>query len=1055
QVHQKGQQGFNQYFQRKGVGSFIKSHYLASGYAYGTSDKGKFKGNYIQLPLVTLEGNLTGYQRLYDNGQKEFIGQKKGSFVLILPKGLVALPDTTEKLLGLLDKDYELGLCEGVATGLSICMARPKQIMICALDAGNLEQVAFQLRKKYGYQRQIKKGKETYIAPITVTLWADNDCWTGEGKDRSLAENTGQIKAHKAALDNKMRVRSPNFSHRQLNGEKPTDFNDLHALVGLEAINKSRIVKPDPAIAYSKDLAKLAEKAQDRYLQPLPILQPNSALLVKSPRGTGKTNALAEQINLYKALGFNVLAIGHRKSLMSALSERLGVENYEALNAYDLAITPHLAICFDSLHKLALHQTLPHYDVIILDESEQIFRHITGRHIKHKKANLKVFEHYLKQCPRLILLDAHLGKVSSMALKQFAPEKNLLWHDNYYQIGQDKEVHIPFNREDALEACLFSSVPVFYSTNSIKRTRAVSEYLKHHAPLKKVLVVNSETSSRPEVKAYLESPTREAPNYDILIASPSIVSGLSDESGHWQRVVGDYPNGVGTYQDHQQALGRARGVKRLIVYADPKRQTSKTYKQVLEGYEEADKLDAALHGLKAEQRATKTAYSEFKAFVESVESQYKANGSNRLIKALTLEGHSLDIGLPEYIDSDTLGERKSQNKELKKLELERYASDRADAAVISDERAKAIKDSDSRTEQEIFEFERYEIVREYCLAETASKDEVKNLLIFDEHGKMLQKIRRYEESFKPLDYVKAAAAADLEQNNLLTDTNPLLLRHEFYLKLSEAIDLNEATEAKAKALKEQMGSLKSQIEQLEQQRKDANTVVKGKLDQQITLLETELANLETRNDYHYDKDSIKLFTDYCIYNYAALDSCRLKLPQLNVFKSNPLRALANLLSDMGLSQTRVGRNEKGTYTLDLTRVAEMAGFSCPRREKWHVGQQNVLISSSYNNLVSHSEVFASQTEETTNALNACLSSCDLDQRVSEASQTKLPDFDSFTTFSSTDIDVLERETRLGDLNNRAPWHAVIAALHLPVDQKLIIYPQIIEKYGLTLGDGRK
>lgn len=191
--------GSSEYFTRKGITDLFKTHRVAPaklpdgevvpGLVYSSNKFGRF----VQLVLRDLEGNITGYQRLYDGeGGKWFVFGSKptGSFVLLEPVG--GLPKTA-KALG----DLELGTCEGFATGASVCMARPRTAMFCALSAGNLAPMTEALRGHYGYTHRTKSGT---LKAVDLTIWADLD-----------ESGTGQQAAHLAALKSSCYVRLPKF----------------------------------------------------------------------------------------------------------------------------------------------------------------------------------------------------------------------------------------------------------------------------------------------------------------------------------------------------------------------------------------------------------------------------------------------------------------------------------------------------------------------------------------------------------------------------------------------------------------------------------------------------------------------------------------------------------------------------------------------------------------------------------------------------------------------------------------------------------------------------
>ena len=219
--------GESGYLKRKRVDD-VKTHQVQDGLVYGENGYGGF----IQLPLMTVQGTVTGFQRIFDTKalpgerDKDFIGKKEGSFVALVPTELGAIPLETQALAARLRQGYSLHLCEGFATGLTLCKARPRGIVLVALDAGNLKVVAGRFREHYGYfaKRPWYRLRRT---PLRLTLWADNDQFT-EG-------NPGLTKARETAKAYRCKVLYPKFRRKHLAG-KPTDFNDLYVLEGRRAL---------------------------------------------------------------------------------------------------------------------------------------------------------------------------------------------------------------------------------------------------------------------------------------------------------------------------------------------------------------------------------------------------------------------------------------------------------------------------------------------------------------------------------------------------------------------------------------------------------------------------------------------------------------------------------------------------------------------------------------------------------------------------------------------------------------------------------------------------
>lgn len=193
------------YLKRKGVQSF--------GLRLGV-----WKGmvNTLLVPVRNIDGHLTSLQAIFAqrselNGKdKDFIfgGQMRGCFHIIGSKPTGASP--------------VIVVCEGYATGASIHMATGYTVAVAYHD-GNLRNVASHMRQAYGR--------------ATIVVAADNDQWT-EG-------NPGIHHARQAATTAGALLAIPKFAALS---DEPTDFNDLHALQGLEAVRQQiQAVIPEPA----------------------------------------------------------------------------------------------------------------------------------------------------------------------------------------------------------------------------------------------------------------------------------------------------------------------------------------------------------------------------------------------------------------------------------------------------------------------------------------------------------------------------------------------------------------------------------------------------------------------------------------------------------------------------------------------------------------------------------------------------------------------------------------------------------------------------------------
>lgn len=151
----------------------------------------------LLLPMCDGNGNIHGMQFISAEGDKRFKknSDKMGHFY---PIG-----DAVQNVIL---------ICEGYATGASLYEATGYAVAI-AFDAGNIAKVAEEIKKEYPKHK--------------ILICAENDQWN--------KENPGLNYAKHAAAKTGASVVYPRFKNLS---KKPTDFNDLHALEGIEAVKE-------------------------------------------------------------------------------------------------------------------------------------------------------------------------------------------------------------------------------------------------------------------------------------------------------------------------------------------------------------------------------------------------------------------------------------------------------------------------------------------------------------------------------------------------------------------------------------------------------------------------------------------------------------------------------------------------------------------------------------------------------------------------------------------------------------------------------------------------
>ena len=934
--------GSSEYFTRKGITDLFKTHRVAPaklpngevvpGLVYSSNKFGRF----VQLVLRDLEGNITGYQRLYDGeGGKWFVFGSKptGSFVLIEPVG--GLPKTA-KALG----DLEPGTCEGFATGASVCLARPRTAMFCALSAGNLAPVVVAVRKHYGYTCR----DTTCRKAVDLTIWADFD-----------ESETGQRAAHRASLESGCYVRVPKFEHGY------GDFNDLHQAKGLEAVKRTRKVTPDAALAFAKELSK-QRLSLDKHLAPIALPDSGGALVIKAPQETGKTHRLAE---LLAGQGLHVLVVTHRESLAKNLAARLGFECYQDYPAHMLRDIPRLVICFDSLQKLTIGGQLPAHDLLVLDESEQVLEHTTGRHIKRKLQNFAVFEHYLKTAPRIIAADANAGHLTADILRRYNPERVITWQVHDHHVAAGRRVRFTHDRDDVLDALEAETRHAWYASDSLRHTRDVDAYLNDPH----TLTINSETATTDAPKAYLADPTGQAPVHRRIVASPSIQTGISDDSGHWQHVLGSFSGYSSTPQDAMQSLIRARGVRELTVHAARGRGEPVSVQDALDGAAAADDFEA--QELKRDSYGDQNPnYERLRAEVASQRSRRQANYKIGLVLEAARLGYTVTCDVARGLKPAEVEARDDRRTALKEAGLERYVWDRVRAERIDEARAKVYDEAYNLAQDKFFALEQYQLRAFYRLPDDVPDDRLADMLRVDDYKVLREQVVRYENFVEPREVAEARASSDLKGGVLKGDAKAHLLRREYHRKLGKVVGLNAETEAQAETLQGETKRLEAELEALRVEAETTQTRRKGELLKQIAKLETDLEAHKLKTvptTYHAADDTVKAFVEWCGKHYRALHHAGLVTATLDNLQAKPLETIGDSLRRCGLEHRHNGkRGAQKSYSLVFESVSAMCNYSRPRRENWHFAQQT-NIKNLDNGLLCKTAVFASQTDLITNA----------------------------------------------------------------------------------------
>lgn len=522
--------------------------------------------------------------------------------------------------------------------------------------------------------------------------------------------------------------------------------------------------------------------------------------------------------------------------------------------------------------------------------------------------------------------------MTTYALRCFAPTKTVRWHRHDHHIGAGRTARLVCDRDDALDALEHSTVPTWYATDSLRHTRDLTAYLGDPG----TLTVNSETTATDAVQGYFADPTGTAPSYQRLVASPSVQTGLSDDSHHWQHVVGSFNGTIGTPQDAAQSLLRARGAGRLTVYANPARRAFKMQADFRHEIEAADRAESDLRGPTTSE--SNPAYLRFKTKVLEHESGERSNYKRTLARELALLGYDVAVDVAHDLSAAELSRRRERRDALHEAGLERYVGDRVAADHIGAETAHELRQRNRLTQPEQFALDAYDVRAFYRLRDDAPDAALAEMLRRDDYGKLREQVRRYEAFLEP-EHVTRARAEQHEEDGvpLSGDRKHPLLRREFYRRLGEVVGLAEESEGASLDEWEARGAaMRSEVEALQSERDGATTRRKGDIDRRLARLARDLkdhAAALSPTTYAAGDATVKAFTAWVQEHADALAHLKLLPKSAQIDPAYIVARIGGWLRGAGLKQRRT-KGRAAPYAVTLLSISTMRGLSRPRRENW-------------------------------------------------------------------------------------------------------------------------
>lgn len=332
-------------------------------------------------------------------------------------------------------------------------------------------------------------------------------------------------------------------------------------------------------------------------------------LLVKSPKGSGKTEALKHLIESVRSghidvprrdMPLSVLVIGHRRILLSQMADRLEIDNYQKVQSP----TKFYAITLDSLSTRIKPEDGDHYDVVIIDECEQVLRHLRADTLKKPMPTWLMLARLIKKAKLVVCLDADMSMLTVELMGALRPEdwsRKFRIINNKAPVDSDskKEIQI-FDKPSHLKSDMMDAIRagkrIFVACNSKNKAKSLRETIKEEfGETRRIIVITSEKhdddddDDREETRKkkgrrkarklnfdererFIRGIKTEILKYDVTIASPALGTGVDitfeDNAVHIDVVYGFFNNLITTHTDIDQQLARVRHPGEIKVWID-------------------------------------------------------------------------------------------------------------------------------------------------------------------------------------------------------------------------------------------------------------------------------------------------------------------------------------------------------------------------------------------------------------------------------------------------------------------------------------------------------
>lgn len=451
-------------------------------------------------------------------------------------------------------------------------------------------------------------------------------------------------------------------------------------------------------------------------------LEKGQITLIKAPYASGKTKLMAALSQAALQNGERVLAGTHLVSLAHELARRLGLESYLDIPESFMPTVNRLVTCINSLCAPNVSRFLEtgKTDILLLDEFSQHISVLgTSPHIKDPSVLARYLD-LIEQTPTVVICDADLSSYHVGLLQEWFPEREVHFYEMPY--SQDETLTCQFatgktQAKSVVDHQLLPSIAqgrkIAIATDSRVYAGKLEKMIRKQFPDISMLLFHGKNRNEPDQMAFQKNFDQEAQQYQVIIYTPAIESGVSIQTP-FDQVFG-FSHNVVLPTKFVQMLRRFRSVEQFTVVADliPGKKGNEDWLARLRALQFAERYVCNTDGV------TVGEYDGFCEAERSRQAKLKALGGNGLFYLMQSRGFSM-----EYYQ----GKQQSESFELcwKATEEEVEKEERTaiqQSPIVSASQYDELSHKVEPRLQEICSCERYRICEELGVEPVTLKEE--------------------------------------------------------------------------------------------------------------------------------------------------------------------------------------------------------------------------------------------------------------------------------------------------------------------------------------------